>query len=369
MKDQIAYLEKKLAQRKNIDAYRSLTTDNDFIDFCSNDYLGLASTPFPPDPESKQYGSKGSRLLSGNYTQTEKTEHFLATHYHAPSALLFNSGYDANLGLFSCIASREDTIIYDELIHASIRDGIRLSNARAYAFKHNDLNSLENKIKNSKGLIYVAIESVYSMDGDYAPIASILDVCKTYGAALIVDEAHATGIEGKHGKGCVVNLALEKDVFARVITFGKAYGAHGAIIAGSSTLRSYLINYARSFIYTTALPLDSVHRIHQSHLFLQNNLHLIDNLQEIIRYFKAKVSSLNTTLIESQSPIQSIIIPGNQQVQKVANYLQKQRLNVKPILSPTVAEGKERLRISLHAFNTKKEIDLLLSSLKKCLHL
>ena len=182
----------------------------------------------------------------------------LADFHKAESGLIFNSGYDANLGLFSCIAKKEDTLICDELIHASIIDGCRLSYANRFRFAHNDVEDLEDKLRRSKGNIFVAVESVYSMDGDMAPLKEIAAVCKKYNASLIVDEAHATGLFGDQGRGLVSQHGLEQEVFARVHTFGKALGCHGAVILGSETLRNYLVNFARSFIFTTALPVHSL---------------------------------------------------------------------------------------------------------------
>ena len=245
-------LNNKLKQREEANALRLLAPQSQLIDFSSNDYLGFAKEAAihhinNNTSELIQFGATGSRLISGNYELTEEAEAFLANFYNAATALIFNSGYNANIGLFQCLPQRNDTIIYDELIHASIRDGIRLSNASNFSFSHNNLTALEQKLSNAKGLIYVVVESVYSMDGDMAPLTEIVAVCKKYNAALIVDEAHAVGIFG-NGKGLVSELGLENNVFARVVTFGKAVGVHGAAILGSNELRDYLINFSRAFI-------------------------------------------------------------------------------------------------------------------------
>ncbi|MCL4171189.1 UNVERIFIED_CONTAM: hypothetical protein GTU68_025567, partial [Idotea baltica] len=211
------------------------------IDFCSNDYLGFAHTLRVAAPTSG--GATGSRLISGNSTLAEALEQQIANFHGAEAALLFPSGYAANIGLLPAVAGRGDTIVYDKLIHASLRDGIRLSRAKALSFAHNDLTDLIKKLQNPEGQTFVVIESVYSMDGDQAPLTDIVNICQQYDALLIVDEAHGTGVIGKRDQ-----------VWARVHTFGKAIGSHGAAIVGSQLLKSYLLNFARSFIYATALP-------------------------------------------------------------------------------------------------------------------
>jgi 8-amino-7-oxononanoate synthase len=365
MKIHFSHIEQKLSKRKSENAFRELKVNNDLIDFCSNDYLGFASEKEIHTLDNlPQFGATGSRLISGNFKTTEEVEQFLADYYKSESGLIFNSGYNANIGLFSCIAQRNDTIIYDELIHASIRDGIKLNNAHSFSFRHNDLGSLEDKIKNAKGNIFVAVESIYSMDGDEAPLEKLVVICQKYDAALIVDEAHACGVYGGKGEGLVVQHKLENDVFARIVTFGKAYGCHGAVVLGSKLLRDYLINYSRAFIYTTALPLNSILVIKKAHQFLLDNINRKEKLQALIEYFKSKFFSFDrlrmTKLINSQSAIQCIIVPGNDAVKQLANAIQNKGFDVRSILSPTVTKGKERLRICLHSFNTKEQIDELL---------
>lgn len=380
------FIKNKLANRKAENALRALKQQgNEFpclVDFCSNDYLGFAKEKEIHDIQGSTlpcygasqlqqgvetpcyYGATGSRLISGNHTITEETENYLAKFYKSEAALIFNSGYVANVGLFQCLPQRTDTIIYDEYIHASIRDGIRLSNAKNFAFTHNNIVELEQKLKNAVGQIYVAVESIYSMDGDAAPLKEMTELCKTYNAALIIDEAHAVGIFGK-GKGLVAELNLENEVFARIVTFGKAFGGHGAAVLGSNLLRNYLINFSRAFIYTTALPLSSIATIKNAHEFLLSNLNRIDELKELILYFKDRINSLPLGGLgwASYSAIQCIIIPGNKEVKQLAEKIQAKGFDVRPILSPTVPKGKERLRICLHSFNTKKEIDNLIKIL------
>ncbi|ASU34716.1 8-amino-7-oxononanoate synthase [Mucilaginibacter xinganensis] len=305
-------------------------------------------------------GATGSRLLAGNSDYTEETERFISALHNSEAGLLFNSGYDANLGLFSSLPQRGDTIILDELAHASIIDGARLSFANRYTFKHNDLDSLEEKLRLAKGICYVAIESVYSMDGDTAPIAAIAKLAERFGAALIVDEAHAVGL---HGLG-LVDEQLQKQVFARVITFGKALGCHGAIVLGSNELRQYLINYARSFIYTTAASPHQVAAVKAAYELLLNSKSEIEMLENNIRLFKQNVNT-NISLIQSDNAIQCVILKSNIKAKAIAAELQNNGLDVRAILSPTVAPGSERIRICLHSFNKTNDIILLTNIINK----
>ncbi len=331
------------------------------IDFCSNDYLGFARKLRVTSPTSG--GATGSRLISGNSALAEALEQQIADFHSAEAALLFPSGYAANIGLLPAVAGRGDTIVYDKLIHASLRDGIRLSRAKALSFVHNDLTDLVKKLQSTEGQVFVVVESVYSMDGDQAPLAAIVDICQQHGALLIVDEAHGTGVIGKRGEGLVSALGLEDQVWARVHTFGKAIGSHGAAIVGSQLLKSYLLNFARSFIYATALPEHTLLSIQAAYeaLFTGSEVAI---LQERVRYFLANCPAcLRTALIPSTTPIQAVICPGNAQVMKLAAHLQENNLAILPIRYPTVSQGEERLRICLHSFNTNEEIDQLLNIL------
>lgn len=365
MKQAADFIRQRLHDRKLAGNYRTLKPENGLIDFCSNDYLGFARSPelkqkiaeeIAAHPESHN-GSTGSRLLAGNLTYTEQLEADIAAYHKADAGLLFNSGYDANIGLFSSLPQRVDTIILDELAHASIIDGARLSNANRYTFKHNDLQSLEDKLKAAKGTIYIGIESVYSMDGDTPPIEAIINLADNYGAAVIVDEAHAIGL---YKTGMVQQLGLQTRVFARVITFGKTMGCHGAIVLGNDDLRNYLINFARSFIYTTAASFHQVASIKSAYQFLHDANESVLTLNNNIALFKSNIIRHDEySLIESESAIQCIVLKSNEKAKQIAAALQQAGIDVRPILSPTVPQGSERIRICLHAYNTLAEIKLL----------
>ncbi len=372
-------LSESLNRRKLEKTYRSLRLTDGGIDFSSNDYLGLAANQELASRIHQRYidlalanGSGGSRLISGNSLLTERLEEELAIFFQAESSLLFNSGYTANLALLSCLPKKGDTILYDELAHASIKDGVRLSLGSRFSFKHNNIVDLARRLQKVSGQAFVVVESVYSMDGDEAPLQELAQLCEERGAALLVDEAHSTGIYGA-GKGLVCELGLQNKVFARIHTFGKAIGNHGASVVGTAVLRNYLINFARPFIYTTALPPHTLLSLQLTFPYLQEHKELMVRLKENIAfYLQLKQEMLDSLLpagvqINSRSPIQAIVFPGAAAVKKLGEELGQQGFEVRPILSPTVPVGKERLRICLHTFNSKDEIKALVQALAQFL--
>lgn len=352
-------LHKKLEDRIEKGTLRSLSSFAGMTDFFSNDYLGLAKEVF--SSETSSFGATGSRLISGTSVRMLEVESEIPQFFGAKASLMFNSGYDANLGLFSSVPQRGDTILYDELIHASVRDGIRLSHAKAISFKHNDIEDLANKFKPSEGSVYVAVESLYSMNGDCAPLKELAVLCENRKAYLIVDEAHACGVFGENGEGLVSELGLSDLVFARLVTFGKAYGSHGACVLGSSDLIQYLYNFARSFIYTTALPeyvFERNLKLICSSLISSRRIELNSNLV----YFRSNFQ-YSGLISNEMSPIQIVEIGSIEETKMIAEKIQALNIAVKPIYSPTVAEGKERLRICIHSYNTKAELDALIHAL------
>ena len=346
----------KLEKRKVQGSYRELSKSVFKHDFRSNDYLGI-SRILPAGPHAFE-GSTGSRLISGNPPEAEACEEFLASFFEAEAALIFNSGYDANLGLFASVAGREDLILYDEYIHASVRDGIRLSLAKSFSFRHNDPEDLEKKLRRAVSQyrsVFIAVESLYSMDGDFSPLSELADMSHKYGGFLIVDEAHSGGVFGPEGKGLCIEQGLAERIFARLITFGKAYGTHGACVLGSSSLKSFLVNFARSFIYTTALPPAQYTTIRTA-VELARSGKFQTALQENIRHFISRNSSF-IRLSQPGSPIQVLCFEHLAILDAVSCQLQLRDFGVKAMLSPTVPKGKERIRVCLHAFNSKAGID------------
>ncbi|MBC8152929.1 MAG: 8-amino-7-oxononanoate synthase [Bacteroidetes bacterium] len=375
------FLRKRLDDQRAAGLLRRLTVPTDLVDFCSNDYLGLSrsadlrtaiDTALTARPDLGN-GATGSRLLAGNSALAVSVEEQIARFYRAETALIFNSGYDVNVGLLASLPRRDDTLITDELIHASMIDGARLSYATRHRFRHNDLNDLERKLKQAQGQIFVAVESVYSMDGDLAPLSEMADLCDRYGAALIVDEAHATGVFGPMGAGLVCGLGLEDRVLARIHTFGKSLGVHGAAVVGPPVLRDYLINFARPFVYTTALPPHSLLAISAAHAYLETHAQPQTDLHERVHYFRQQTAQKWPDYpwpgewLASPSPIQGLIVPGNDNTRRVADTIQQAGFDVRAILSPTVPVGRERLRICLHSFNAVSDIDGLLSTLQTAL--
>jgi 8-amino-7-oxononanoate synthase len=291
----------------------------------------------------------------------EEAEKMLAGFHAAEAALIFNSGYDANIGLLSSVPQKGDTILYDQLSHASIRDGIRLSFANHFSFAHNDLADLEKKMQHATGTVFIVTESVFSMDGDLCPLEHMTVLAKKYRAHLIIDEAHATGVIGEKGEGLVQQLHLAHEIFARVHTFGKACGCHGAVVLGSQTLKDYLVNFARSFVFSTALPEHAVAMILEAYDQFPKMMEERAHLQGLIQQFQE--AELAFEKMVSHTPIQGVVIPGNTAAKNLANRLQENGIDVRPILYPTVPKGKERLRIVLHAFNTAADLDKLIGFL------
>jgi 8-amino-7-oxononanoate synthase len=369
------HLLKALAEREHNGLLRKLSKEFPAIDFCSNDYLGfsrsgLISSKLQQSLKADSFGATGSRVMSGNSQLTEEAEKQIALFHHGQAALIYNSGYDANLGLLSSIPQKTDLILYDENIHASLFDGLRLSNSTHYKFSHNDVHLVEELIqrhqKNFEN-IFVVVESVYALDGDTAPLLELADICQSSkNIFLIVDEAHALGVFGRQGRGMCNALGIEQRCFARIYTYGKAMGCQGAAIVGSNILRNYLINFSRSFIYTTALPHPCIDAILYAYQLLIETDQK-DHLQQNIAYFYSKATSVRGC-VKSQSAIQSFIAGSNEAVDRLIKELEDNNIHARPIKTPAVKHGNERVRFSIHSYNTREEIDLLidvLSSFKK----
>lgn len=348
------------------------------VDFTSNDYLGFARSKqlradvqeewgrLSEEESTRFLGATGSRLLTGNHPYCEQLENAIAAYHNAEAGLIFNTGYMANLGVLSAVIRPEDTLLYDTHIHASSHDGMRLSRTKCYPWRHNNLEYLEKRLSNTSGTIFVCIESIYSIDGTIAPLKEICSLCRQFNAHLIVDEAHATGLIGRRGEGLVASLGLEKDVFARIHTFSKALGAHGAIVLGSAVLREYLINYARPFIYSTALPLHVLASVKCAYQRLPFAVAERDKLKSLQDKFITKAQELHLPFQPNITPLFPLYLPGNELVKNLSEILLNNGFDVRPILSPSVKQGRECLRFSLHAFNAEEEIDELLELLAKC---
>ncbi len=376
MSDILNRLQQKLADRAAQGNLRQLKTTEGLVDFCSNDYLGLARSENLRaliHKEEDKYkhltlGATGSRLLSGNHILFEELEETIAKYHSGEAALLFNSGYTANVGLLSALPQRGDTVFYDEASHASMKDGLRLSFAKSYSFKHNNLADLRQKLKLATGQIFVVVEAVYSMDGDKAPLTALAQLCKAYAAALIVDEAHAFGLYGTKGEGLTDELGLQDQVFARIITYGKAMGSHGAAVVGSKILRDYLVNFSRAFIYTTGLPTHALISLKCAYKLLPGLDAERRQLKQLASYLFKELNNIKgIRCAPEDSVILSVFLENGNVVKlkELALYLQLQGFDVRPVLSPTVPQGQERLRVIMHAYNTLEETEGLVQAIAK----
>lgn len=350
---------RKIAQRKDCGNWRVLSRRTNLIDFASSDYLGLSRSQNLREKMLKEcaflpVGSTGSRLLTGNSLYAEELEEHIA-HFHGFEAgLLFGCGYMANIGLLSAVADDEDTVYFDSDIHASTRDGIRLSKARSFPFRHNDLNHLEMRLKNFSGTgkKFVCIESIYSITGSIAPLEEMCLLCARYDAHLIVDEAHAVGLFGPEGRGLTAEKKVTQNLFAQVTTFGKAVGAYGAIVLGSASLKEYLINFSRSAIYSTSLPFHCLAAIKCAY-------DLFPKL-EVERAHVFKLAALFEGTL-----IQCVKVRGNTEASNFSKFLAQKGFDLRPLFSPTVQRGHECLRICFHAFNTETEACALQNLIKE----
>ena len=380
-------LQNRLNHRRERGSLRKLACCSERVDFTSNDYLGLARSAEltrriedklrATNASSPRNGSTGSRLLSGNSSWAEALEQKIATFHETESAILFNSGYDANFGALSALLANGDTVFYDELCHASMHDGIRLGKANAHPFKHNNPPHLQQRLARlraqkmasngsaASSATWIVAESLYSMNGDRAPLGELVSVARRFDAHLFVDEAHATGIFGPSGAGIVQRLGLASEVDVRVHTFGKALGCHGAVVVGPRAVKQYLINFARPLIYSTALPPHSLAAIEAVYDLLPELDPARAELQKRVKFFRSVAEAHDLkSLLESESPIQALVVPKADSVCELAGKVQTDGFDVRPILSPTVPRGQERIRICLHAYNSEEEIRGLVLALK-----
>jgi 8-amino-7-oxononanoate synthase len=349
------FLQARLQKREDQGRIRSLRSTVGLVDLTSNDYFGFAQTC----ESFRETGSTGSRLLTGNHPFYEDLEERIAAFHKAESCLIYNSGYCANLGLLSALGTEGVTFLYDLEIHASMIDGMRLSRAKKWPFRHNDLHSLEGRLKKAIPPVFVLVESIYSISGDFAPLQEIAELCALHGAHLIVDEAHAAGVCGPNGEGLVAELGLTAPLFARVHTFSKVLGAHGGCVLGSFKLKEYLLNFSRPLIYTTALPMSALALIESRYKKLLREAKAQQlRLQQLIVYFTQK-----TGRTETRSPIQPIYVASPLKLRFLSQQLQEKGLDVRAIVPPTVPHGKECLRMVLHSFNCEEEIDRLVEAL------
>jgi 8-amino-7-oxononanoate synthase len=370
----LAELEAELADLARRDRLRTLACVPG-LNLCSNDYLGLADNQelkralIAGIERTRRVGSTGSRLLSGHGPEWQEIEEDFARFAGAEAALFFSSGYAANMGLLSSVLRRDDVAFSDELNHASLIDGIRLSNARRVVFAHCDLQSLERALERHQAKRcrkLIVTESVFSMDGDVAPLAEMLALAECYGAGLVVDEAHATGVHGPEGRGLVAALGAERRVFAVVHTCGKALASAGAFVCGPAALRRYLINRARTFLFSTALPPYFAHQIRAA-------LHLARGMEreraallETAANFAAALRRAGFDTRATCSQIIPVVLGEDAAALRVSDALVSAGFAVRAVRPPTVPEGKSRLRLSLTSRVAPAELERLHAALLAC---
>jgi 8-amino-7-oxononanoate synthase len=342
------------------------------INFCSNDYLGLSTDPCLREAVAaalaggSPLSSTGSRLLSGHARVWDELEREIAQFFGSEAALYFNSGYAANTGLFGCLLKPDDIIFSDSANHASIIDGIRLSGARKIIFPHSDLNALEDELRrtaSARGQKFIAVESVFSMNGDRAQIPTLLALGERYGAELIVDEAHATGVMGPQGRGLVAEAGAMPRVLAVVHTCGKALASAGAFVLCANVLKQYLVNHARPFIFSTALPPYVVAQTRAALGIAAGADAGRDSLQHLAAHLRARLKHNGFDTAWSESQIVPVLLGENRDAIAVAARLCADGFAVRAIRPPTVPPGTARLRLSLTTKHTTEMLDRLVDSL------
>lgn len=325
------------------------------VNLCSNDYLALSSrvelreAVLEAIARGARVASTGSRLLSGNAREWETLEAEFAEFAGAEAALFFGSGYAANVGLLSSVAGKSDVIFSDALNHASLIDGMRLSGAQKFIYRHCDVNSLEDGLRThaAAGRKFIVTESLFSMDGDFAPLAGICALAERYGAAVIVDEAHAVGVFGAQGRGCVTEARLSENVFARIYPCGKALASAGAFVCGSAALKEFLINRARTFIFSTALPPYFAAQIGCAVRLARGADSARAHLMSMAKWFREELRAAGVNIGRSASQIVPVIVGENAAAVSCAEWLASAGFAARAIRPPTVPEGAARVRISL----------------------
>ena len=375
---------KEIEERKQAGLYRTrrlvsgpqqpeLTADGKpLLSFCSNDYLGLANHPANIEtlknalPETG-LGGAASHLICGHHDAHHQLEERLARFTRRSSALFFSTGYMANMGVISALAGRGDTIFSDRLNHASIIDGCILSRARIRRYGHGDVAALEAMLAETRGHKLVVTDGVFSMDGDVAPLRELARVCRAHDALLVVDDAHGIGVLGPEGRGSVLDAGLtEEDVPVLIGTLGKAVGTSGAFVAGSELLMDYLVQKARTYIYTTAMPPAVAMATCTSLDVIERGDYLRSHLEGLIDRFRTGARALGYELMASHTPIQPIMVGTNEAALALSKAVEDRGLLVTAIRPPTVPAGEARLRVTLSAAHRMADVDRLLAALEEC---
>ncbi|MFG0925375.1 8-amino-7-oxononanoate synthase [Pseudomonas sp. CJQ_8] len=377
-------LAARLAERRAADLYRQrpllespqgpevVVDGQRLLAFCSNDYLGLANHPeviaaWQAGAERWGVGGGASHLVVGHSTPHHQVEEALAELTGRPRALLFSTGYMANLGAITALVGQGDTVLQDRLNHASLLDGGLLSGARFNRYLHNDPASLASRLDKAVGNTLVVTDGVFSMDGDLADLPALADVARARGAWLMVDDAHGLGTLGAQGGGIVEHFGLGMDDVPVLIgTLGKACGTAGAFVAGSEALIEALVQFARPYIYTTSQPPALACATLKSLELLRRETWRREHLAALIRQFREGAQQMGLQLMDSPTPIQPIVIGDSAQALRLSHLLRERGLLVTAIRPPTVPAGSARLRVTLSAAHSEAQVQLLLNALAEC---
>ena len=377
MKDLAADLERRRAEhlyrrRRVVEGTQGpvLRVDGrELVAFCSNDYLGLTADPRLVEAMRRgaaQYGagSGAAHLVSGHSAAHHALEEELAAFTQRPRALLFSTGYMANLGVLSALLGRGDEVIEDRLNHASLLDGGLLSGARLRRYRHADAAAAAAVLAKSAGETLLATDGVFSMDGDLAPLPALAAACRRHDAWLMVDDAHGLGVLGANGSGIVAHYGLGRDEVPILMgTLGKAFGAFGAFVAGSQDLVETLIQRARTYIYTTASPPAVAEATREALRIVQAEGWRRERLHALVARFRAGVQALGLPLMASPTAIQPILLGESARALRWSEALERRGLLVTAIRPPTVPAGSARLRVTLSAAHTEAQVDRLVDAL------
>jgi len=364
-------LLRKLRTVESVRGTRAVVDGREYTLFCTNDYLGLSSHPAvcaaaKDAIDDAGFGSGSAPLIAGRSAYHEKLEQEIASFKRAETALLFGSGYLANTGLIPALASQGDVILSDSLNHASIVDGCRLSRAEVRVYRHTDVSSLEDKLKEPSGFNrrWIVTEGVFSMDGDIAPMPEITALAEKYGATVIIDDAHATGAIGSGGRGTLEHFGLPADNVVQMGTLGKAVGSYGAFVAGPRDVAGWLVNSARSFMFSTALPIPVCAAASAALGVIKGNPERRARMARNAEKLRGSLAAMGLTVLGDGTPIIPVLAGEAMTAVGMSATLMEKGFLAPAIRPPTVPEGESRIRFTVSALHTAEDIDALTDALR-----
>ena len=361
-----------LRQRRTLNSPQSphvVVDDKSYLSFCSNDYLGLANHPqliaaLQQGAQQWGVGAGAAHLVSGHSVAHHRLEQELAAFVGKPAALLFSTGYMANLGTVQALAGKGDTVFADRLNHASLNDAMLLSRAEVKRYRHNDMTQLAALLEQTKtGRKLIITDAVFSMDGDLAPLPELLALCEQYDAWLLVDDAHGFGVLGEQGRGSLAHCGIASERIIYMATLGKAAGVFGAFVAAERVVIDTLVNHARSYVYTTATPPALASAVLERLQLIGQGDALREHLRKLIVQLRSGLADLPWELMPSDTAIQPLLIGGNQAALALSEGLRERGIRVAAIRPPTVPQGTARLRITLSAAHSESDVAQLIGAL------